>query len=68
MLKEHYAKTVVTFTDNLGWNALHHAAYHEFDMIIHPIVEAQIEFHHTFVYQDMLSTPFHVAAEKGLII
>ena len=65
MLKENYAKTVVTFADNLGWTALHHAAYHEFDMIIHPIIKAQIEFQHPFVYQDMLSTPFLVAAEKG---
>ncbi|XP_063940786.1 uncharacterized protein LOC108201513 [Daucus carota subsp. sativus] len=63
--EEFYLEHPVTFADNLGWTALHHAAYHEFDTVIHAIVEAQKRFRHSFVYQDMLSTPFQVAAAKG---
>ncbi|KAL1826605.1 hypothetical protein ACET3Z_005017 [Daucus carota] len=66
MLKDyHFGKLLVTFADNLGWTALHHAAYHEFDIIIPAILKAQKEFQHPFVYPNMLSTPFHVAAAKG---
>lgn len=56
---------LVTFVDNLGWTTLHHAAYHEFDSIIKPILKAQVKFGHEFLYQEMLSTPFHVAVERG---
>lgn len=59
-------KKLVTFADEDGWTALHHAAYHQFDSILDAIIEAQIEVGHEFVYKHRdLSTPFHVAAEKG---
>lgn len=59
------AKYLVTLDDNLGWTALHHAVYHEFNSIIYGIIEAQKMFEHQFVYEDLTSTPFHVAAGKG---
>nr|XP_017233106.1 PREDICTED: serine/threonine-protein phosphatase 6 regulatory ankyrin repeat subunit A-like [Daucus carota subsp. sativus] len=59
------ADELVTFVDNLGWTALHHAAYHEFDAIIYPLIKAQKEVENQFLYEDMILTPFHVAAEKG---
>lgn len=56
----------MNFADNvLGWTALHYAAYHEFDSIISVIIDAQIRFGCHFVYKEMGSTPFHIAAEKG---
>ncbi|KAL8090981.1 hypothetical protein AgCh_040164 [Apium graveolens] len=59
------AESLVMFVDNLGWTALHHAVYHEFDPIIYSIVQAQKTFGHNFWYKTKISTPFHVAAERG---
>ncbi|XP_063942609.1 uncharacterized protein LOC108208771 isoform X2 [Daucus carota subsp. sativus] len=53
------------FVDNMGWTVLHHATYYEFNSILDYIVRVQQELEHPFSYQDMISTPFHVAAQKG---
>lgn len=66
-LLDNQAKDLVTFADNLGWTALHHATYKGFNSIIKRIVEEQQRSGHQFVYKDTVSTPFHVAAEKGYI-
>lgn len=63
MMNSH-SEQCVTYVDNLGWNILHHAAYHEFDSIINVIIEAQNICKHPFVYKNII-TPFHIAAEKG---
>ncbi|XP_074357045.1 uncharacterized protein LOC141696820 isoform X2 [Apium graveolens] len=60
-----YAGDFVLYPDRLGWSLLHHAAYNEFNSIITRIVEEQKRFKHEFVYKDMVSTPFLIAAEKG---
>ncbi|XP_074357005.1 uncharacterized protein LOC141696779 isoform X1 [Apium graveolens] len=60
-----YAPKLVKFADKLGWTLLHHAAYNESNSIITTIIEDQKRVGHLFEYQDMISTPFHVAAEKG---
>ncbi|XP_074356752.1 uncharacterized protein LOC141696521 [Apium graveolens] len=60
-----HAPGLVTFVDKLGWTALHHAAYHGFDSIIDSIIQEQKRYGHKFMYQDMVSAPFHVAAERG---
>ncbi|XP_074342496.1 uncharacterized protein LOC141680069 [Apium graveolens] len=58
-------KKLVTFADDDGWTALHHAAYYQFDSILDAIIEAQIQVGHQFVYKNKdVSTPFHVAAKK----
>ncbi|KAL8090970.1 hypothetical protein AgCh_040153 [Apium graveolens] len=59
------AHALVTFVDKFGWTALHHAAYHEFDLIVERLIEEQESSKHKFVYQDMVSTPFHISAERG---
>lgn len=55
----------INFADDLGWTLLHHAAYHQFDSVLAVLVSAQKRFGCRFVYQERVSTPFHVAAEKG---
>lgn len=55
----------MTLADNLGWTALHHAAYHGFDSKIEPIVQALRRSGHLFQYKYAVPTPFHIAAERG---
>ncbi|KAL8091025.1 hypothetical protein AgCh_040207 [Apium graveolens] len=69
-LLDDHADSLVTYVDNLGWTALHHAVYHEFSSIIKPIVEAQKDLEadqkdFELVYRHKVSTPFHVAAKRG---
>ncbi|KAL8090974.1 hypothetical protein AgCh_040157 [Apium graveolens] len=63
-LLDDHAGDFVTLADNLGWTALHHAAYHRFDSVIKPIIKAQEMFEHLFEYEDA-ATPFHIAAQRG---
>ncbi|KAL1826609.1 hypothetical protein ACET3Z_005021 [Daucus carota] len=57
------AKHLVTFADDEGWTPLHYAAYQEFVSILDVIIKALKDVKYQFVYGDMVSTPFHLAAE-----
>ncbi|XP_017236814.1 uncharacterized protein LOC108210071 isoform X2 [Daucus carota subsp. sativus] len=65
VLNNYDIKELVTFHDNLGWTALHHAVYYQHNLIMVKIIQAQKRYGHGFVYPDRISTPFHIAVQKG---
>ncbi|WOG86470.1 hypothetical protein DCAR_0205676 [Daucus carota subsp. sativus] len=65
VLNNYDLKELVTFHDNLGWTALHHAVYYQHNLIIDKIIQAQKRYGHGFVYPDRIATPFHIAVQKG---
>nr|XP_017233149.1 PREDICTED: uncharacterized protein LOC108207200 [Daucus carota subsp. sativus] len=67
LLNNRGVQDLVTFHDILGWTILHHAVYYEHNSIIGIIIEAQKTYGHGFRYPDRISTPFHVAVQKGYV-
>lgn len=58
-------KNLLSFADDQGWTPLHYGAYHEFDSILDAIIDTQKNVGYQFVYEDTMTTPFHVAANMG---